>query len=258
MSTPVFLLGYQRSGTTALAHVLSRAFAHEGGIFTVNGKLPYLLERWLTANDLDARHLRVDEITYALSRKSPTGIGASTWMTRVDGTLRSTAADVADGRHHDVLALARRILMETYSAWPLWGDKYNEYLTLLPYLDAMVPEARYIMLFRNPYEVAASIAEWAGDRPWRPSTVEHNIEKWTTWNSNFLRFAQTLPPHRYFVLEYHDLCRGRDADRLSEFVGINLEKSLQELVPRRNTIDDPPVQCSARRVWESLQMFVHR
>ena len=74
---PLLLVGAQRSGTTALGYALSEAHASRRGCFTVNGKLFYLAARWLHADDLAARHLRVDELCHALTRRRPGGAGAA-------------------------------------------------------------------------------------------------------------------------------------------------------------------------------------
>ncbi|MER5891312.1 hypothetical protein ABT160_46550, partial [Streptomyces sp. NPDC001941] len=82
-TSPVILLGAQRCGTTAFAYAMNLAFHDSGGHFTVNGKLPYLLHRWLTAQDLADRHLRADEILHALDRRPPDGAGVERWRARV-------------------------------------------------------------------------------------------------------------------------------------------------------------------------------
>src|SRR4051812_36557269 len=92
---PVFLVGAQRSGTTALASCLSAAFARRGGTFTVNGKLLYVLSRWMRPEDLHGRHLRTDEMLHALRRRSVWGVGSEQWLERAESALRAAAADVA-------------------------------------------------------------------------------------------------------------------------------------------------------------------
>ncbi|MGN0116368.1 MAG: hypothetical protein ACI39M_02635, partial [Streptomyces albidoflavus] len=95
-ASPVILLGGQRCGTTALAYALNLAFDDHGGHFTVNGKLPYLLHRWLTREDLRHGHLRADEILHALDRRPPDGAGAARWRERVERSLRQAAREVAE------------------------------------------------------------------------------------------------------------------------------------------------------------------
>lgn len=252
---PVILVGAQRSGTTALARALSQAFHDRGGHFTVNGKLPYLLHRWLGPDDLAARHLRVDEILYALDRRPPAGAGVAQWRARVERSLRAAARAVADGEAgDDPIALARTIMAESNPGTAVWGDKYNEYLLQLPQLERIVPGARYIMLFRNPEEVADSVLSWHGDRPWAPTTREAARAKWTAWNARWLEFADGVDPGRRIVLEYRALCRGEETDRLEAFLGHELKPYLADLEPRK-----PPKDCPEHEwaqdtvaVWRAL------
>ncbi|MFE1877755.1 sulfotransferase [Streptomyces sp. NPDC059496] len=242
---PVILLGGQRCGTTALAYALSQAFHGAGGHFTVNGKLPYLLHRWLGKDDLAHRHLRADEILHALDRRAPDGSGVAVWRERVERSLRRAAVEVAEGAAgDDPTALARRILAESAGDTPHWGDKYNEYLLHLPYLDEVLPEARYIMLVRHPEEAARSMLKWTGDRPWLPETRESALAKWTSWNGRWLDFAPSVPAERRLVIEYHALCRGEETERLERFTRLPLGPFLGSLRPRSaaalHTVDLPP------------------
>lgn len=251
---PLVLLGAQRSGTTAFAHALNKAFAANGGMFTVNGKLPYLLDRWLTPDDLAARHLRADEILHALRRHSPSGAGIEAWLARVETLLRDAARDVAEGVRTDAADLARRILTQSYRGATRWGDKYNEYLLGLARFDRIVPDARYILLIRHPSEVAASILAWTGDRPWKPHTTQAALEKWAAWHAGWLTSA--LPRERFRVVEYRRLCAGAETERLGAFVDLDLAPWLDTLASRRD-IDRPTLPREVARVWEALQAQSH-
>lgn len=173
---PIILLGFQRSGTTVFAHKLSEAFGVDNGMFSVNGKLMYYLHRWLTMKDIGYRHLRVDEILFSLKRRVPGGIGVERYLYQVEKVLREVAIDVAEGYQGNELELGRRIVSESYKGFTRWGDKYNEYLQIFPYLNNVVPDAKYILMFRDPYDVASSVMEWEGDRPWRPISVTGNLK----------------------------------------------------------------------------------
>ncbi|MGW4245788.1 sulfotransferase family protein [Nocardia sp. NPDC004722] len=253
MTSPVILLGAQRSGTTALAYALNLAFDDNGGLFTVNGKLPYLLHRWLTDTDIEDHHLRADEILHALDRRPADGAGAHAWRTRAEDSLRRAAHEVAAGGVElDSVQLARRILAETGEGLRYWGDKYNEYLQHLPWLDAVVPDARYVVLIRHPHEVARSMVRWTGDRPWLPPTHDAAIAKWAVWNKHWLDFAPRLPAHRQLVVEYHALCQGRETSRLSEFIGLDLTPYLGSLRARDTDLTDSDIAGEAGAVWSAL------
>src|SRR5699024_4680841 len=127
---PIILLGSQRSGTTALSFILNEVYSENNGFFSINGKLLYYLNRWLTTSDLVHRHFRVDEILYSLKRKVPFGKEKEVdkWLKNVEVILREVALEVANGKHYDPILLSRAIINRSYSIFDLWGEKYNEYL----------------------------------------------------------------------------------------------------------------------------------
>ncbi|MEU2158886.1 sulfotransferase [Streptomyces sp. NPDC019396] len=254
-TSPVILLGAQRCGTTAFAYAMNLAFHDAGGHFTVNGKLPYLLHRWLTRQDLADRHLRTDEILHALDRRPPDGAGADGWRARVEKSLRNAAREVAEGAAgDDPIALARRILAESNEGLTRWGDKYNEYLLHLPWLDAALPDARYVMLVRHPLEAARSMLRWTGDRPWLPETEAAALAKWTAWNRHWVDFAPQVPQERRLVIEYQALCRGEETARLEEFTGMSLRPYLAGLTPRQPAAaPDTGLPLPTAAVWEALR-----
>lgn len=253
---PLFLVGAQRSGTTALAHVLSAAYAEQfGATFTVNGKLWYFLRRWLTPDDIAARHLRADEIVHALNRRPPQGSGASAWLADVDRALREAARAVSAGRYpataHGVRALARDLAASVHGPRE-WGDKYNEYLLDLPFLDDLFPAARWIMLFRHPAEVVASMLAWSGDRPWNPRTAADAEAKWVAWNRCWLDFRAKLPPERFTEIDYADLCTGRGLEDLMAFTGLDLTGRAEGLSRRSAAAIGTPV-TAAGHTWAELR-----
>ena len=225
MKAPLLLVGAQRSGTTALAHLLSAAYAEQGGLFTVNGKLWYVLRRWLTPDDLRGRHLRADEMVHALQRRPAQGAGAQLWLADTEHALRWAARAVGEGRYpattQGARALALDVEARVYGRKP-WGDKYNEYLLDLPFLYELFPAARWIMLFRHPAEVATSMLAWTGDRPWNPATVADAEAKWTAWNRCWLDFRDRLHCGQAIEIDYGDLCTGDALARLTEFTGFDL------------------------------------
>lgn len=254
-TTPVILLGFQRSGTTALAYIFSEIFAENDGVFTVNGKLPYYLNRWLQLEDLQYRHFRADEILYSLKRKLPGGTGVDLWLENVEKTLRKYAEEVADGKYIDSLKLAKKIIEESYSSFSIWGDKYNEYLHTLSYLQKVIPGARYIILYRNPYEIAASIKEWRGDRPWRPTTLEKHVEKWLAWHKEIIYMLNNFSDKRYLIIEYDNLCLGKETQRISDFLGIDIKEKINKLQKKRSVKYLKEFSTEVNETWNTLQSF---
>lgn len=249
---PILLVGAQRSGTTALASRLSRAIHDAGGVFTVNGKLPYYLRRWWGHTPAH-RHLRADEVIHGLRRKPPFGEGVDAWLARTEEVLRETARACADGHgdaggdpRADMRALCRR----AYGA-PLWGDKYNEYLLELDFLHDLFPRATWIFLARDPAEAVDSMLAWSGDRPWNPTGVAPAALKWSAWNQQWLAFRERVAPERRVELLYADVAAGRRG-ALDERVGLDLEPYMEGFTPRPRGRPGP-LPAEAERTWERLR-----
>lgn len=253
---PVFLVGAQRSGTTALAHALSQAVnTQTGGTFTVNGKVWYLLHRWLEASDLEARHLRADEMLHALERRPAQGAGSADWSARVEAALRSAAAEVAAGVWSPdaagVLGLRRRLAGSIAGTQP-WGDKYNEYLLQIPALEQTFPEARWIMVYRHPGEVTASMLAWTGDRPYNPVSAADAEAKWVAWNRRWLEARSRIDRRRRVEVDYADLCSGAGHQALADFTGLDLSTALAGFSARRPRPQDAGIGSAAAPVWARL------
>ncbi|MFF7940246.1 sulfotransferase [Nocardia gamkensis] len=248
---PVIVLGAQRSGTTALASVLDAAFDKVGGIFTVNGKLPYILHRWVTAADLQARHLRVDEMIWALRRKAPFGTNSERWLGTTETVLRAAAVAVSAGAVADPVQLRRDVLAGAYAGATRFGDKYNEYLLELDALAESLPDAHWVLLIRNPEAVARSTLRWAGDRPWRPSDRGAALAKWVAWHEPWLAHPRTADQRLCTVVEYSQLCAGRGLSRLGSRLDIDLAP-YRELLTESPAPTDAALPTRVRDTWTRL------
>ncbi|KPI04871.1 hypothetical protein OK074_4535 [Actinobacteria bacterium OK074] len=240
---PLFLVGPQRSGTTALAGALSNAVAAAGGCFTANGKLPYLLRRWWTQDDIAAGHLRADEVTHALTRVPPYGAGSEPWLDRARTALLASARRAATGGEPPtVVDDIRAICAEAYGNTGLWGDKYNEYLLELPWLHSVFPDARWAFLVRDPDATVSSMLNWRRDKPWNPADAHAASAKWAHWTSRWLAFRDAVPPDRRVELDYADLCAG-DHTALAKFTGLDLDAELAGFRSRPAAHRERPRLC---------------
>lgn len=251
---PVLLVGAQRSGTTGLASVLERAFARSGGSFTINGRLPYLLDRWCRARDLAGRHLRAEEILCALHRKPPYGDGARAWTEQVGKVLARASSEVASGSWKDPDELCRWIVRESYGSVQRVGDKYNEYLLDLSVPRRMFDDPLIVLLVRDPSEVADSVLAWRGDRPWRPRTREDALDKWAAWHEPLMEDPLFQDTSRLYVADYARVCDG-GLTGLGAFLGLDLDPytDLLNRSPRSATGKLPP---PVGDLWDRLQARV--
>ena len=251
LAAPYFLVGFQRSGTTALAGVLNAAFRAAGGCFTINGRLPYLLRRWYTAEDLEHRHARADEVAHALARRAFTFPEADAWLERTRAALDASARRVADeSAAPDLRDELQRVCVDAYGGAEPWGDKYNEYLLDLDDLAWLFPTARWIFLVRDPWSVTESMGRWRG-KIWNPALGERQYEKWAAWNSRWLRFRGSVDEDRRLELEYRTLGNGAAIERLADFTGTDVAAHAGALRPVAKAPADG-LPATARRVWREL------
>jgi len=205
-SAPVFLVGCQRSGTTALALHLQR---HPALALTVNGKLLYLLIVWLLEQEAHAAcgHVRLDEVAFAFGRKAPYNLSARTMQAIQAYLVRGAPGHLTAGC--DPRAAIRAMLDDIYAIIHpdarRIGDKYNEYLLQLPAIHAIYPDARYIFVYRDPVDVAESMLRHFRGRPWAPLNVVQALDKWASWNARWLAMRGLLDPAYYIELCYEEL-----------------------------------------------------
>ena len=269
-SGPLFLVGAQRSGTTALGHVLSRAFSAAGGLFTVDGRLPYLLNRMVTKRDLRIGHLRSDDIGACLQRKPAAGAGATAWMERVKSELSDAAGAAAEEppSDGDEFRTLSQFVRKSYQPSTRWGDKYNEYLIDLDILSKMFPDASWLFLCRHPNDVVDSMLRWTG-KPWNVSSREAGMRKWANWNENWLNFREKVAPESRFEVRYEKVLEC--TARLERWLGIPIEADLRRawrpVARTPNNLahgealaaeSDAAIQSPALDVWIRLEAATER
>jgi hypothetical protein len=248
---PILLVGAQRSGTTALGHALAQAIANAGGCFTVNGKLPYYLKRWWQ-DDPATRHARADEVSYALRRRKPGGPSADEWLVRTEEALIRSSERIAQNGNLDLKSEMRRVCHEAYGKLLLWGDKYNEYLLDLDFLDELFPSAVWLFVGRHPAEVVDSMLRWTGTRPWNPVDVDAAAEKWAYWNEQWLYFRDRIPSDRRIELDYHNLGQSH-RKTLDDVLGLTMEPYLVHYRPRmRAEAHAVILPVNAHRTWSRM------
>lgn len=251
LTDPVFVVGAQRSGTTAFGLALANLYAARGATFTVNGRLPALLRRWCTHVDLDNRHLRADDIAHVLGRKPAYGPTAREWHERCAAVLVDAAGQVAAGAAPSTaVELAREIVVSSY-AGPAWGDKYNEYLLDLDWLHALFPTARWVFLYRHPAAVVASMLRWHTGKVWNPRTARACEDKWIRWNAHWLSYRPNLSRDRVLTLSYDDICAGL-VDGVDDFLGLPVRAALADFTRRHSDADPAGTGQAALDMWQRL------
>ena len=256
---PIILLGAQRSGTTALAYSLNNLFAQKNGQFTINDKIIYYLQRWLTDKDIENRHFRADEVVYSLKRVVPKGIpNENLWMEQISVILNKTSSLIADGTDICAIDFIRNIMSEIYGNYAVWGYKYNEDILNISYISTLFPKARFIILVRNPLDVANSILNWKKEKVWRPSSISENLRKWECWHQELISLINHWDKSKFIVLDYDKLCEGEYKKDLSSFLNMEIGNEFDNLKTKRDTVnfrDEDKIPTSTMKIWEKLNLL---
>ena len=91
-----------------------------------------------------------------------------------------------------------RELIAARSAQPAWGWKDPRTCLFLDFWEALLPEARYLFLYRHPVDVALSLWRRNGDLelredPWR------TVRAWEVYNRRLLDFRDRHPERCYLA-----------------------------------------------------------
>ncbi len=100
---------------------------------------------------------------------------------------------------------------------PRWINKTPAYVHLLPVLDRLFPDQRFVHCVRDGRDVAASVVT----RPWGPKTHLQGGEWWARKVLDGVRWGQAHP-ERYLEVRYEDLLVDPEPTlrRVSSFLGV--------------------------------------
>jgi hypothetical protein len=182
---PFVIVGSPRSGTTLLRVMLDghpRLAVTDESHFVVG-----LAPRWWTRSPGPA----LDAVL------------AHPRVARWDVDLDALAA-AARRRPHGTFPEAVRAIFEAYAevrGKPRWGDKTPGYVTHLPFLADLLPDAQFVHVLRDGRQVAASLAQW----DWGPPTAVSGAWWWSHKVRVGRRSGSALGVDRYHELRLEDL-----------------------------------------------------
>lgn len=202
--TPILLLSLPRSGSTLVQRVLGTyeevATASEPWLL-----LPLLLP------------LRDDV-------PAPGG-----WQPRIHEALNDFSRTLPDGvasYERSVGDAARAIYEQAADGSPYYLDKTPPYFLVIDEIARTLPEARLVILWRNPLAVLASVVETFCAGRWRPQDYP------TSLFGGLSRLVEGSRRHadRIFTVRYEDLIGSdeRQWRRLTEFLGIEFDPASLE------------------------------
>lgn len=199
MITPIFLLSLPRSGSTLVQRVL-------GSYPTV----ATAAEPWM--------------LLPLLTPVTPVPVMAGSWDRTISGALQDFNSQLFNGES-EYLAAVRDAALRLYaSAAPAGAryflDKTPPYHHIIDQLVRTFPSARFVILWRNPLSVLASIIETLSDGRWDTHQYRgdlfHGIANLTA--------ARTRYADRIYSIRYEDLLDGNAGWRaLMSHLGIPFE-----------------------------------
>ena len=118
-----------------------------------------------------------------------------------------TAAAIDDLRQR-----AQQLIRHQFAPVQLWGWKDPRTCLTLPFWQQLLPDMRYIICLRNPFDVARSLEHRDG------LSAEKSSNLWFTYVSSALNYSEGKPRLVIFYEDLMDDCL-RELPRLAEFLG---------------------------------------
>ena len=158
---PVVVVGMHRSGTSLVASILESSGLHLG-------------ERLVPANrsNVQGHFEDVDLVHFHRAALQALGHHPDGWD------------EVVLSEMPDVLAARARALVDARSSRPLWGWKDPRTTLFLPFWERLLPEARFVFVYRNPWEVIDSLYR-RGDERFREDPAA-SARVWSHYNGVIL------------------------------------------------------------------------
>ena len=190
--SPFFIVGAQRSGTTLLREILA---AHS--------RICIPQETWFLIDLL----ARFDAETKLSSGQVEEAVSIVTSHARwkrfaLDAAeVRASAKRLVEPTLKDVVALVYEPL-RARAGKPRWADKTPGYISIVPELASMYPDARFIHLVRDGRDVAMSMRRLG----WSPDAsrwIHHGVLEWTA--ALDAADALTLGKDRLLEVRYEDV-----------------------------------------------------
>jgi Sulfotransferase family len=244
VTSPVFVLGVRRSGTTLLRLILDRS----PGIAIPDESyfIPQLAHRHRVSVDRDAF---LEDL-----RRLPT-------LVRWDLSADEVAPLLRPGM---TIGDAVSAVFAAYAAKhgkPRWGDKTPAYMRHLSLLERLFPDALFVHLIRDGRDVALSLLGLDGGVLARtganPETAAGVACQWATEIRDARALGRRVGPSRYLEVLYEDLVQepGPTVEAICAFTGLlfepaMLEPSQAEIAerPHHRRLTEPP---SKRREWST-------
>ena len=210
---PFFIVGSARSGTTLLRLILN---AHPE--VAVPPESRFITELWRGADEVPVEPVLAAIVAH--DRFEAWDVPIEAVREELSGRSTASYADVITAPHR---AYAR------LNGKTRWGDKTPRYVEHIPFLGALLIDARFIHLIRDGRNVALSYA----DVPFGPRTVTAAARLWAARVSAGISGGRPLG-ERYLEVRYEDLVEDAEGETklICGFLGLEFDPGMLDYTER--------------------------
>lgn len=228
MTTPFFIIGNPRSGTTLLRLMLA---CHPDLLVTPEcGFAVWLADEYenLDVTDVAVRR-RYAQRVYACKRFDNWGVTENELIEFLTRAEVSTYSELAAQVYH----CYGQHVGKTYKRW---GDKNNFYLDHIDRINELYPNAQFIHLIRDGRDIACSYQDLGKKSfesklpPQLPVGIKEIAESWIRNITTIRNSLAKLPTGRWMEIRFCDLVKETEQEqhRLCSFLGIPYSQQMQE------------------------------
>lgn len=201
---PLFLISLPRSGSTWLQRMLGSLST----VVTVDE--PWFLLAPLALGDKRVVEAKYDHKIWLKAIENLRRDGIEFWP-----LWRTTLANLA-------MHIYGEIAKKRKASAQFFLDKTPRYYWVLDELAAVFPDARFIVLIRNPLESALSMERTWRRVPWRSDTL---IRDFVVGIPRISRFVEQCPAEKCLVVYYDELIQdsAREMRRIADWLGVPFE-----------------------------------
>ena len=212
---PVFVIGYPRSGTTLLLHLLMSSGEFPTYQFSESHFYSHCYRRYGSLSRLRNRERLLDELE---NREwfSGSAISRAELEHAVAGDATNYSAYLAT-----FMNLIARLQSKTR-----WIEKTPWHMLYVPEIRAAFPSAKFLILVRDPRDVVLSIANYG----WTGKSVANLVRTAIAWQWHMRLLARLFDESDDgLFVRYEDIVTGPSdvLDRIDEFLGLKLSMTLQ-------------------------------
>jgi len=236
VGSPVFVVGFQRSGTSLLRAMLDEH--PQLALSTDSQFLPRFWHhraRYESDGRVDARRLVADVLMSPRVRE---------W-----GLPEDVVSARLDKLEHPTISDALRVVFEAYAdtkGKPTWGDKTPGYVLRISLIASLFPDARFLHVIRDGRDATISCLR----NGVVADTVARGADLWVQRVGRGRSAGRALEPGRYLEVRYEDLVADPTGGltAVCEFLGLEFEERM--LAYNEHALSDLPERVRYRH--ESL------